>query len=205
MSTPVETPGGGAVEFFDRQFRVQVDSAEYALNPFERSVLPFLSGEVLDLGCGLGNLALDAAGRGCRVTALDASPVAIADLARRAQALGLPLEAHAAELRHYVPAREYDCVVAIGLLMFFSCPDAQSMLARLREAVKPGGIVALNVLVEGTTWLDPFGDQPYCLLARDALSREFAEWETLLSRHDDFPAPGDALKRFHTLVARRPA
>jgi tellurite methyltransferase len=205
MSTTIETPDAGAVQFFDRQFELQVAAAQYLLNPFEQAVLPFLHGDVLELGCGLGNLALSAAARGCRVTALDASPTAIADLVRRARGQGLELEAHAAELRHYVPARTYDTVVAIGLLMFFACPDADGLLARLREAVKPGGIIVLNVLTEGTTWLEPFGSQPYCLFATDALSRALAGWDVLLSKHDDFPAPGNTLKRFHTLVARCPA
>ncbi|MEJ2173872.1 MAG: class I SAM-dependent methyltransferase [bacterium] len=204
MSTPVETPSSGAVEFFERQFHAQVVGADYARNPFEHAVLPFLHGDMLELGCGLGNLALAAAARGCRVAALDASPVAIADLARRARAQGLELEAHTAELRHFVPSRAYDTVVAIGLLMFFSCGDARALLARLREAVKPGGVIVLNVLVEGTTWLEPFGNRPYCLFARDALSEEFSDWRSLLSRHEDFPAPNAALKRFHTLVAQRP-
>ena len=204
MSTPIETPGAGAVQFFDRQFEIQVAAADYALNPFEQAVLPHLRGETLDAGCGLGNLSLAAAARGCRVTALDASPVAIADLVRRSSAQGIELEAHAAQLRHYVPAQIYDAVVAIGLLMFFSCGDARGLLARLRDAVTPGGVIVLNVLIEGTTWLEPFGTQPYCLLARDALSEEFRAWQVLLSRHDDFPAPRGALKRFHTLVAQRP-
>jgi len=204
MSTPIETPDAGAVQFFDRQFERQVAAAEYVLNPFEQAVMPFLHGDVLDLGCGLGNLALAAAGRGCRVTALDASPLAIADLARRARAQGIELEAHTAELRHYVPGRSYDAIVAIGLLMFFACGDAHGLLARLRDAVKPEGVIALNVLIDGTTWLAPFGNQPYCLFASDALSGEFVGWKVLLSRHEDYPAPNAALKRFHTLVAQRP-
>ena len=55
-----------SVRFFETQFQRQVAAAEFALNPFERLALPFLNGEVLDLGCGLGNLALEAARAGSR-------------------------------------------------------------------------------------------------------------------------------------------
>ncbi|HUJ86471.1 MAG TPA: class I SAM-dependent methyltransferase [Burkholderiales bacterium] len=205
MSGPLEPPRRSALEFFDRQFERQVEARDYGLNPFERAVLPHLSGDVLDLGCGLGNLALEAAGRGCRVTALDSSSTAIADLARRAGARGIALEAHSADLRHYVPARDYDCVVSIGLLMFFACGDARRLLARMREAVRPGGLTAVNVLIEGTTYLDMFDPEACCLFGHDELSEAFSGWEVALSRHEDFPAPSGTLKRFHTLLARNPA
>ena len=204
MSTASDPPRRSSLEFFDRQFERQVEASDYALNPFERAVLPHLSGDVLDLGCGLGNLALAAAERGSRVTALDASATAIADLAQRATEARLALQAHCADLRHYVPARDYDCVVSIGLLMFFACGDARGLLARLREAVRPGGVAALNVLIEGTTYMGMFDPDAVCLFGRDELGEAFAGWEVLLSRHEDFPAPGASLKRFHPLVARRP-
>lgn len=193
---------GKSVQFFDRQFERQVREGDYALNPFERAILPYLHGEVLDLGCGLGNLALAAAQAGCQVTALDASPSGIADLARRGK--GLPIRAFSADLRDYVPERQYDCVVAIGLLMFFACEDARRQLVTIRNAVQSGGIAAINVLVQGTTYLDMFDPAGYCLFGRDELSAAFAGWQVVLSRHEDFPAPGNALKRFHTLVARAP-
>lgn len=203
MSTEIEPPRKSALEFFDRQFRKQLEARDYALNPFERATLPLLRGEVLDLGCGLGNLALAAAERGCRVTALDASSAAVADLARRAGERALALEAHCADLRHYVPAGQYDCVVSIGLLMFLPCVDARGLLARMREAVRPGGLAAVNVLIEGTTFMDMFDPDAYCLFGGDELREAFAGWDVQLSRHEDFPAPGATLKRFHTLIARR--
>jgi hypothetical protein len=46
----------GSVRFFDAQFRHQLRSGDLALNPFERATLPYLRGQVLGAGCGLGNL-----------------------------------------------------------------------------------------------------------------------------------------------------
>lgn len=193
-----------SVDFFDRQFQSQARAGDYVLNPFERAVLPHVQGEVLDLGCGIGNFALAAAEAGCRVTALDASRTAVADLSRRARQRGLPIEARVQDLRHYAPPRAFDAVVCIGLLMFFACPDARALLARLPAAVRPGGVAAINVLVEGTTFTDMFEPGDYCLFGRDELAGAFGGWQCLISAHEDFPAPGGMLKRFHTFAARRP-
>lgn len=204
MSTRVETPAKRSIDFFERQFRRQTEAGDYALNPFERLILPHLRGDVLDLGCGLGNLALAAAEAGCRVIALDASPAAISDLARRAGERHLPVEAVAADLRHYVPGRSFDCVASVGLLMLFECGVARALLGRLSDAVRPGGVAALNVLIEGTTCLDMFDAVGYCLFARDELARAFAGWEIIDSRYEEFGAPEGTVKCFHTLIARKP-
>ncbi len=91
-------PPTKSVEFFATQFDRQIVAAEYALNPFERLALPWLSGSLLDLGCGLGNLSLAAARSGCRVTAIDACANAVADLGARASRDALPVEAFEALL-----------------------------------------------------------------------------------------------------------
>ena len=77
------------IDFFDAQFRKQVAGGDFALNPFEKLALPYLRGRVLDYGCGLGNLAIEAARWGLAVTAGDASPAAIAR-SRRAAGAGRP-------------------------------------------------------------------------------------------------------------------
>jgi tellurite methyltransferase len=192
-----------SVRFFDEQFQRQARTADYALNPFENAVLPHLSGEVLDLGCGLGNLSIAAAAAGCRVTAVDASPAGVADLQKRAAERQLRVDARVADVRTFVPAVHYDCVVAIGLLMFLPCSDARALLARLRDAVRPAGLAAINVLVEGTTYLDMFDPAGYCLFGRFELIESFPRWPVMLSKHEDFRAPGGTLKSFHTLVVRR--
>lgn len=200
----ISTSRNRSVEFFDRQFARQAAEREFVLNPFERAILPFLSGEVLDLGCGLGNLAVAAAAKGCRVTALDASPTAIACLARRAAEEKLPITARHAELSTVDVAGEFDCVVAIGLLMFFPQEMAREGLTRIKGLVKPGGLAAVNVLIEGTTFMDMFDPAGYYLFGENELPEAFASWTTEHARFESFPAPKDTVKRFCTVVARRP-
>jgi tellurite methyltransferase len=192
-----------SIHFFDQQFQQQIAKGEFALNPFETAVLPHLSGGVLDLGCGLGNLAVAAARLGCAVTALDASRRAIDRVNEAANKLGLKLAAYQVDLRHYAIDGDYDSIVAIGLLMFFPQERARAMLADIVSRVRPGGVAAVNVLIEGTTCMGMFEPDHYYLFDDVELSRAFTGWEILLSRYDDVPAPENTVKKFHTLVARK--
>lgn len=192
-----------SVEFFEDQFRRQVAAREFALNPFESLVLPHVRGRVLDFGCGTGNLSLAAARQGCSVLALDAAPTAIRHLAEVASREGLALQAVLADLEDYAPADDFDTVVSIGLLMFLPCESARRQLDRLQERVCSGGVAAINVLVQGTTYLDMFDADASCLLPRDELRERFGGWEILAEQFDDFPAPGDTRKSFVTVIARK--
>ena len=164
---------------------------------------PYLQGEVLDFGCGLGNLAIAAAERGCRVLALDAAPTAVSHLQQLAAHRGLPLRAVQSDLRGYRIDGSYDAVVSIGLLMFFDRGSALAQLAQLMSSVRPGGVAAVNVLIEGTSFLDMFDGDCYYLFKHDELSNAFAGWHILHASFDDFAAPGATVKRFATLIARK--
>lgn len=192
-----------SVRFFDTQFQRQVNAGEFELNLFERLTLPYLQGEVLDLGCGLGNLALEAARSGCRVTALDGSPTGIARLRETAVGWNLPVEAHEADLGHWACGRDYDGIVAIGLLMFFPRERAEALLADIVAHVRPGGMVALNVLTEGTSFLGMFEPDHFHLFTPGAMKAALPGWEILAESQDRFPAPGDTEKVFETVIARK--
>ena len=195
-----------AIEFFSDQFDRQIHAADYRLNAFEERALAYLEGEVLDLGCGLGNLAIAAAERGHPVLALDACNRAVEDVRRRAASRSLPLQVAQADLSGWKASRTYDSVVSIGLLMFVDCAAAHRVLDEIECAVKPGGVCVLNVLVEGTTFMKMFDENAYCLFRRDALLTRFAGWTVLDHRIEDFEAPEPGqIKRFATLIARRPA
>jgi len=192
-----------SIAFFDTQFQKQLAGNELALNPFENIALPFLRGRVLDLGCGLGNLGIEAARRGLEVVAVDASETAINRIKQLAIAEKLRIDAIQADTASWPVAGKFDTVIAIGLLMFFKQGSALALLAGIQEHVADQGVAIVNVLVEGTTYMGMFEPGNYHLFARGELEERFKEWNILLSRHDSFDAPENTRKEFATIVARK--
>lgn len=193
-----------SIQFFDTQFKKQLARQELSLNPFEQAILPFVKGKMLDLGCGLGNLSVAAARSGATVLALDGCAGAVAALNERVARLGLPVRARVANLSDAVVEGRFDTVACVGLLMFFPPVQAFGWLNRIKELTRPGGIAAVNVLIEGTTYLDMFDPAGYTLFGQNALDDAFSGWQVLHSAVDQFDAPGNTLKRFATVIARRP-
>src|SRR5512143_1038197 len=192
-----------SVDFFDAQFERQIRGRDFALNPFEKLALPYLCGRVLDLGCGLGNLAIEAARRGCHVLALDASVNGIDHIRNIVGAENLSVEAEVADLASYRITENFDVIVSIGLLMFMESSQAHRLLNEIRSHVRPGGLAIVNVLIEGTTYLDMFEPGRYYLFGENELTARFARWKLLESKYDSFDAPGSTIKRFATVIARK--
>lgn len=192
-----------SITFFETQFRQQLARDDLALNPFERSALPYLRGRILDLGCGLGNLSVEAARRGFEVVAVDASETAIRRIEAIALAENLKIEAMQAEIGLQPFAQDFDTIIAIGLLMFFKRANALALLAALQAHVADRGVAIVNVLVDGTSYLGMFEPGNYYLFGPDELEQRFKGWSILLSRHDSFDAPGNTRKEFATLVAQK--
>jgi tellurite methyltransferase len=198
-----DTADNNSVKFFENQFQGQVRNRQYALNPFETLALKYLKGEVLELGCGLGNLSLEAAKQGHRVVTVDASPTAVARVHADATCEGLPVQVIQADIEKWSIDRSYDTIVAIGLLMFFPHETAIKLLQAVQEHVKPGGCAIVNVLLDGTTYMGMFDLDNYCLFQPKELEERFAGWKILESHDQTFPAPEATRKEFSTVIAEK--
>ncbi len=194
-----------SIKFFETQFQRQIREQDYTLNPFETQALDYLTGTVLDLGSGLGNLSLEAGRRGHRVVAIEASPAAVARINSDARREGLLVQAIQEDVERWIIDQQYDTIVAIGLLMFFRRERALELLCAIQKHVNPGGRAIVNVLVEGTTYMGMFDADNYYLFPHNELEEQFAGWRILSSRHETFSAPEGTRKDFSTVIVEKPS
>ena len=94
-----------------------------------------LSGKALDVACGKGRNAIYLAQRGFAVTALDISPVALAEGRRRAQQQELQIDWQQRDLEASgLDSGDFDLVINFNYLQ-------RSLFRPIQQAVKPGGHV----------------------------------------------------------------
>ena len=98
---------------------------------------------VLDLGVGQGRNALPLARRGCQVTGIDTSQVAVDTVNRLAAKENLPLEALLQDFRSYEPPRSFDAVLCFGLMQMLDLQGCASLVERLHHWTRPGGALFL--------------------------------------------------------------
>jgi ubiquinone/menaquinone biosynthesis C-methylase UbiE len=132
----------GTKEFFD-----EVDRRFYEWNdplhgdrPFSR-LFPYgryRDAAVLEVGCGMGTMAMNWARAGARVTAVDLNPTAVAQTSARFELLDLNGRVEQADGRALPFADgEFDYAWSWGVL--HHSPDLERSLHELLRVVRPGG------------------------------------------------------------------
>jgi SAM-dependent methyltransferase len=156
-------------DFFDHFFD-EGDPFGFDVNPVEqlkfRRTLEVCGegplGRVLELGCAVGSFTELLAPRATDVLALDVSPAAVEQVARRlrdypnvrSEAMTIPAE---------FPEGTFDLVVASDVLYYLPVEDVQRCLERIEAAVAEGGsLVAVHYVPRMGSLLD--GDETHDLL-----------------------------------------
>jgi SAM-dependent methyltransferase len=133
-----------------------VECASYAADlPVWRELAGERSGPLLDVGCGTGRVALDLAGRGHEVTALDSDAELVRELSARARDRDLRVDAVTADARSFALGRRFALAIApMQVFQLLGGPDGRrAALERAREHLEPGGLVAVALA-------DPFEAVP---------------------------------------------
>jgi SAM-dependent methyltransferase len=156
------------------------------------------AGRALDLACGAGRHALLLAERGWRVTAVDASRVAIEIVRERARERRLELEACAADLEK----QEFEIQPQSFDLICVCCYLQRDLFPAIRAGARPGSIViAIIHTVDDSPDVKPMN--PEFLLRNGELRGFFAGWDIL---HDFEGKPADAAhqRAVAEIVAQKP-
>jgi SAM-dependent methyltransferase len=138
----------------------------------ELEALGGIRGDVLDIGCGLGDNAIFLASRGHSVTALDGSPAAIEQARNRAAQAGVTVTfdvADATNLTGY--DSQFDTVVDSALYHCLDDGGRQAYAAGLYRATRPGARWHLFCFSDGNVngIVAPMGSVPEANL-RDTLT-----------------------------------
>lgn len=129
----------GHFEYFAEQLWPVAEVVVDALGPQPGEV-------VLDVGCGTGNAALVAAGRGARVTGVDPAPRLLEVARIAATTAGRDADFVAGDAAHLpMPDRSVDGVTSVFGVIF--APDEKAAAAELARVLHPGGRMVL------TAWL----------------------------------------------------
>lgn len=137
----------GDYAFGEREFFERVDREFYEWNkplhaaqPFDR-LFPYqayVSKPVLEIGCGMGTMAMNWAKNGAKVTAVDLNPVAVEQTARRFKVFkldGVICQCDANDLPF--ASESFDYAYSWGVL--HHSPNLKRSLSELIRVLKPGG------------------------------------------------------------------
>jgi 2-polyprenyl-3-methyl-5-hydroxy-6-metoxy-1,4-benzoquinol methylase len=142
-------------------------------HPVITAALPPRCGRVLDVGCGEGALAGELAGRAGLVVGIDLDRASI-DTARREVTAPNVDFVRGDFLAHPFRSNSFDAVVSVATLHHM---DTSTALERMRDLVRPGGVVAVVGLARSRRPADLSFDVAG-VVAHRLLKRTRGYWET---------------------------
>jgi SAM-dependent methyltransferase len=133
---------------------------------------------ILDLGCGSGAPnAVALVEDGFTLYGVDASPRLVA--AFRARLPDAHVACEAVEISDFF-GRQFDAVIAIGLLFLLDAEAQCELLLRVSQALKPGGRLLFTAPAQHATWKDLLTGRVSVSLGQDGYEAILAECGLLL-------------------------
>jgi len=107
-------------------------------NPLVRSVEGFISsGNVLDIGAGVGQNSIYLASRGFNVLATDISGVAVRRIQENAHKNAVSLCAQVHDVVHEELENEFDVIICLGVLHHLYSNDASLVIKKIQQHTMP--------------------------------------------------------------------
>jgi len=147
---------------------------------------------VLAVADGEGRNSVWLAERGAQVHAVEVSPVALEKARALAKKRGVTVQFEQVDLLNWRwPDAEYDLVVAI-FIQFASPEQREPIIAGIRRAVKPGGLLILQGYTPKQIAFATGGPSSAENMYTESLLREwFGDWQIRhLREHEDFISEG---------------
>lgn len=197
----------GTREYFD-----EVEARKYFVEPHIPAFSEFdrwKGKKVLDIGCGIGTMAVSFARAGADYTGVDLSGASLELAQKRFEVYGLPgrfYAGNAEELAAFVPVETYDLVYSFGVI--HHSPHPERIVAQVRRYMGPASEFRLMVYA-ANSWknimIDADFDQPEaqsgCPIAtaftHDDVRRLLADFTIVELRQDHiFPYVVEAYRRY---------
>ena len=149
-----EAPEAG-VAFYSLGDPQLLDAATAELVGVVRDWVPVEGRRVLDLGCGIGRVAIALAPRAAEVVGIDVSPAMVAEAARRGGGVARFAVANGRDLREWPDAR-FDLVLAADSFPYLvRAGILETQLAEIARVLAPGGeLVVFNWSYRGDAQAD---------------------------------------------------
>lgn len=141
----VERVDIGSKRFFelaDETFYRWNEALHEPARPFAK-IFDYAAGKrVLEIGCGMGCMAMNWARHGAKVTAIDLNPVAVAQTKKRFKVFGLEGDIREADAEHLpFPDASFDFVYSWGVL--HHTPGTRKAIDEIFRVLVPGGKAGL--------------------------------------------------------------